>query len=72
MLHKCCGSDIVVAVEYTPYTLLTDIGWISILLIVGNVLRNWTIVWLGNLVGGGLIMGGIYGWLNRTRTNYRD
>ncbi|MCT1449521.1 formate/nitrite transporter family protein [Corynebacterium sp. p3-SID1194] len=39
---------------------------------VGNVLRNWTIVWLGNLVGGGLIMGGIYGWLNRTRTNYRD
>lgn len=40
MLHKCCGSDIVVAVEYTPYTLLADIGWISILLIVGNVLRN--------------------------------
>lgn len=39
---------------------------------VGNVLRNWTIVWLGNLVGGGLIMGGIYGWLNRTHTNYRD
>ncbi|AWB84722.1 sodium/glutamate symporter [Corynebacterium liangguodongii] len=26
--------------EYTPYTLLVDIGWISILLIVGNVLRN--------------------------------
>lgn len=26
--------------EFTPYTLLTDIGWISILLIVGNVLRN--------------------------------
>lgn len=39
---------------------------------IGNVLRNWAIVWLGNLVGGGLIMGGIYGWLNRTRTNYRD
>lgn len=39
---------------------------------VGNVLRNWSIVWLGNLVGGGLIMGGVYGWLNRTRTNYRD
>lgn len=28
------------AVDYTPYTLLTDIGWISILLIIGNVLRN--------------------------------
>ena len=27
-------------VEFTPYTLLTDIGWISILLIIGNVLRN--------------------------------
>ena len=39
---------------------------------IGNVARNWTLVWLGNLVGGGLIMGGIYGWLNRTRTNYRD
>ncbi|WP_291313971.1 sodium/glutamate symporter [Corynebacterium sp. UBA2622] len=26
--------------EYTPYTLLLDIGWISILLIVGNALRN--------------------------------
>ena len=26
--------------EFTPYTLLTDIGWISLLLIVGNVLRN--------------------------------
>ena len=28
------------SVEFTPYTLLTDIGWISILLIIGNVLRN--------------------------------
>ncbi len=26
--------------EYTPYTLLLDIGWISILLIIGNALRN--------------------------------
>ena len=26
--------------EFTPYTLLTDIGWISVLLIVGNILRN--------------------------------
>lgn len=26
--------------DFTPYTLLTDIGWISILLIVGKVLRN--------------------------------
>ncbi|MGV0374994.1 sodium:glutamate symporter [Corynebacterium hadale] len=26
--------------EFTPYTMLTDIGWISVLLIIGNVLRN--------------------------------
>ncbi|MEX3504390.1 sodium/glutamate symporter [Corynebacterium sp. LK2510] len=26
--------------DYTPYSLLLDIGWISILLIVGNALRN--------------------------------
>ncbi|MGV0434772.1 sodium/glutamate symporter [Corynebacterium ureicelerivorans] len=26
--------------EFTPYTLLTDVGWISVLLIVGNILRN--------------------------------
>lgn len=39
---------------------------------IGNVLRNWGIVWLGNLVGGGLIMGGVYGWLNRTSTDYKD
>lgn len=26
--------------EFTPYTMLTDIGWISVLLIVGNILRN--------------------------------
>lgn len=37
-----------------------------------NVIRNWTIVWLGNFVGGGLIMGGLYGWLNMTKTNYKD
>lgn len=37
-----------------------------------NVIRNWVIVWLGNFVGGGFIMGGIYGWLNRTKTNYKD
>ena len=37
-----------------------------------NIARHWTIVWVGNLIGGGLIMGGIYGWLNLTKTNYKD
>lgn len=26
--------------EFTPYSLLIDVGWISLLLVVGNVLRN--------------------------------
>lgn len=26
--------------EYTPFSLMVDVGWISLLLIVGNVLRN--------------------------------
>ena len=30
--------------EFTPYTMLTDIGWISLLLIIGNVLRNRLLV----------------------------
>lgn len=37
-----------------------------------NILRHWSIVWVGNFIGGGLIMGGIYGWLNLTKTNYKD
>lgn len=37
-----------------------------------NVIRNWTVVWLGNFVGGGLLMGGLYGWLNLTKTGYKD
>lgn len=37
-----------------------------------NVARHWSIVWVGNFIGGGLIMGGIYGWLNLTKTNYKD
>lgn len=26
--------------DFTPYTLLTDLGWIAVLLIIGNILRN--------------------------------
>ena len=37
-----------------------------------NVIRNWVVVWLGNFVGGGFMMGGLYGWLNLTKTNYKD
>ena len=33
---------------------------------------NWTLAWIGNLIGGGALMGGTYAWLNRTMTTYLD
>lgn len=39
---------------------------------VTNVALNWAVVWLGNFVGGGLLIGGIYAWLNKTKTPYTD
>ena len=37
------------------------------------VLANWAVVWLGNAIGGGLIMGGVYAWLNQSKDEvYRD
>ncbi|MDO5512009.1 formate/nitrite transporter family protein [Corynebacterium sp.] len=32
----------------------------------GGVALNWTVVWVGNLIGGGLLIGGVYAWLNKT------
>ncbi|TYR16703.1 sodium:glutamate symporter, partial [Corynebacterium urealyticum] len=26
--------------DYTPYSLLIDVGWISLLMVIGNVLRR--------------------------------
>lgn len=37
-----------------------------------NVLRNWSVVWLGNIVGGGILIGALYGWLDNTDTSYTD
>lgn len=39
---------------------------------LSNVAINWIVVFFGNLVGGGLIFGGIYACLNRGSENYRD
>lgn len=39
---------------------------------VGAVLLNWLMVWLGNFVGGGLLIGGVYAWLNKTKQVYKD
>lgn len=37
-----------------------------------NVLRQWGITFLGNLVGGGVVLGIGYAWLNKTKTVYVD
>jgi len=39
---------------------------------VGNVALNWTLVWIGNFIGGGLLIGGVYAWLNNGPEDYRD
>ncbi|MHA2788062.1 formate/nitrite transporter family protein [Corynebacterium sp. S7] len=39
---------------------------------VSNVAINWAVVWLGNFIGGGLLIGGVYAWLNKTKTAYTD
>lgn len=38
----------------------------------GAVLTNWLMVWLGNFVGGGVLMGCVYAWLNKTPYVYKD
>lgn len=39
---------------------------------IGAVLTNWSIAWIGNLIGGGFLMGGVYAWLNSGPEAYRD
>ncbi|WP_312715017.1 formate/nitrite transporter family protein [Corynebacterium flavescens] len=39
---------------------------------LGAVAENWVMVWLGNLIGGGVLMGGVYAWLNQGPGEYRD
>lgn len=33
----------------------------------GAVALNWAVVWVGNLLGGGVLIGGVYAWLNAAR-----
>jgi formate/nitrite transporter FocA (FNT family) len=41
-----------------------------------NVLDNWGMALVGNVVGGGLLVGGVYAWLNQGTSKgarlYRD
>lgn len=39
---------------------------------VGSVSLNWVVVWAGNFLGGGILMGGVYAWLNKGPREYRD
>lgn len=48
--------------EYTPFSLLIDVGWISVLMVIGNVLRR-TIPWFQKLLLPSPIIGGLLGIL---------
>ena len=37
-----------------------------------NILRHYAVTFVGNWVGGGVLMGLAYAWLNRTKTIYKD
>lgn len=37
-----------------------------------TVLKQWVIVFFGNWIGGGLIIGVAYAWLNQTKTAYKE
>lgn len=39
---------------------------------VGNVVQNLVLAFLGNFVGGGVVIGLLYAWLNRTESIYKD
>nr|WP_275437110.1 formate/nitrite transporter family protein [Corynebacterium simulans] len=39
---------------------------------LGAVLTNWSLVWVGNVIGGGFLIGGVYAWLNKGPEAYRD
>lgn len=39
---------------------------------LANVALNWSLVWVGNFLGGGLLVGALYVWLNSGNEAYRD
>ncbi len=39
---------------------------------LGAVLTNWVIVWVGNVIGGGFLIGGVYAWINKGPEAYPD
>ena len=39
---------------------------------IGNILRHWGVTFIGNLIGGGLLIGLPYAWFNKKEENYVD
>jgi len=39
---------------------------------IGNILRHWGVTFIGNLIGGGLLIGLPYAWFNKEESNYVD
>ena len=37
-----------------------------------NILRHWSVTWIANFIGGGLIIGLPYAWLNKDQETYVD
>ncbi|HGK7125628.1 TPA: formate/nitrite transporter family protein [Streptococcus agalactiae] len=37
-----------------------------------NVIRQWTLVFFGNWIGGGVFIGLAYAWLNKTKTSHHE
>lgn len=56
---------------YFPLALFTNPNALEGFTLVA-VLIHWITVWLGNFIGGGLLVGANLAWLNRTQTQYTD
>lgn len=39
---------------------------------IGGVVRQWALTFVGNYIGGGILMGFVYAWLNRVNISYID
>ncbi|MBC6977545.1 formate-nitrite transporter [Streptococcus cristatus] len=39
---------------------------------IGNILRHWAVTFVGNLIGGGLLIGLPYAWFNKKEEHYVD
>lgn len=50
------------------FTQVAQEGWFTL----GGVLTQWGITFVGNYIGGGILMGFVYAWLNRVNISYID